>query len=195
MNALSDYRCAEFNLDELAATVRRFADALGLAGLDGRISPAPDSRTLRYYQTLGLLPRPLRYEGRQAIYGYQHLLHALAVKVLQTHGLSLAQIQRALVAADPRDIEAAVAEALASGRPIARSEPVVEQAFLASGWLPGPLPTASSKGSAPEPGAHRRPRPLTASEVAPGVWLVIDPLLVPNAEELLERIARIVEHQ
>jgi DNA-binding transcriptional MerR regulator len=77
-----------------------------------RMDGAPDERTLRYYQTLGILDRPLRYDGRQAVYGYRHLLQALAVRALQAQGHTLAQVQRALAGASTDALAAAVAESI-----------------------------------------------------------------------------------
>ena len=104
----------ELGLAELASS----ADALlarrrgGQGPTDGRVRAAPDTRTIRYYQSLGLVDRPLRYEGRRAVYGYRHLLQAVAVKLLQAEGLSLAQVQTALQGAPTSRLETAVRQAL-----------------------------------------------------------------------------------
>ena len=47
-------------LDELSDRVARELGVRGLLGAaaDGRVSAAPDARTVRYYTTLGLLDRP-----------------------------------------------------------------------------------------------------------------------------------------
>ncbi|HWT85302.1 MAG TPA: MerR family transcriptional regulator, partial [Myxococcales bacterium] len=71
-------------LDELSTRVAGELAERGLHGAaaDGRVSAAPDSRTVRYYTTLGLLDRPT-IEARQARYGERHLLQLLAIKALQ----------------------------------------------------------------------------------------------------------------
>src|SRR5438477_13128149 len=81
-------------LDELSNRVAGELAERGLLGAatDARVSAAPDSRTVRYYSTLGLLDRP-RIENRQARYGQRHLLQLLAIKVLQSLDLPLARIQ------------------------------------------------------------------------------------------------------
>ena len=83
-----------FSLDELSGAVTGRLAELGMLGAapDARVSAAPDSRTVRYYSTLGLLDRP-RIENRQARYGQRHLLQLLAIKVLQSLDLPLARIQ------------------------------------------------------------------------------------------------------
>src|SRR5258707_10433479 len=86
-----------WTLDELGARV-----ALALAEnydgqANGRVREVPDRRTIRYYTTLGLMDRPTDMRGRTALYGRRHLLQLVAIKRLQTHGLSLAEIQGRLV--------------------------------------------------------------------------------------------------
>lgn len=86
-----------WSLDELAQEAARLLERAGLlsAQADGRVSAAPDARTVRYYTTLGLLDRPV-LQGRDARYGEKHLLQLVAVKALQTEGLGLAGIQERL---------------------------------------------------------------------------------------------------
>lgn len=81
-------------LEQLSGEVAAKLAGLGLLGAapDARVSAAPDARTVRYYTTLGLLDRPA-IENRQARYGERHLLQLLAIKVLQSLDLPLAQIQ------------------------------------------------------------------------------------------------------
>ena len=87
------------SLDELSGEVAAKLAELGLLGAapDGRVSDAPDARTVRYYTTLGLLDRPA-IENRQARYGERHLLQLLAIKALQAQDLPLAEIQQRLYA-------------------------------------------------------------------------------------------------
>lgn len=87
------------SLDELSGEVAARLAELGLLGAapDGRVSDAPDARTVRYYTTLGLLDRPA-IENRQARYGERHLLQLLAIKALQAQDLPLSEIQQRLYA-------------------------------------------------------------------------------------------------
>lgn len=81
-------------LDELGARVA-LALAVDYAGPpNGRVRDLPDLRTIRYYTTLGLIDRPAAMRGRTALYGVRHLQQLVAIKRLQTRGLSLAEIQR-----------------------------------------------------------------------------------------------------
>ena len=82
-------------LDELAARANAILAKLGLEVADGRAAERIDARTVRFYQTIGVLPKP-EYEGRRALYSLTHLLRLVAAKRLQAEGHSLAQIQAAL---------------------------------------------------------------------------------------------------
>jgi DNA-binding transcriptional MerR regulator len=85
-----------WTLDELGARVA-LALAVDYDGqANGRVREVPDQRTIRYYTTLGLIDRPAEMRGRTALYGTRHLLQLVAIKRLQTHGLSLAEIQERL---------------------------------------------------------------------------------------------------
>lgn len=100
MNAASDL----WTIDELCAQA-----ALALAtdyngAPNARIRDVPDLRTLRYYTTLGLLDRPAEMKGRTALYGRKHLLQIVAVKRLQTQGLSLAEIQQRLLGKTEKEL-------------------------------------------------------------------------------------------
>ncbi len=116
MNHLLPYRDQELSLADLVAAAAHLL-AHTPASEDGRVAAAPDARTLRWYQSLGVMDRPLRYDGRTAVYGYRHLLQAVCVKVLQAHGHTVAQAQAALAGATTDQLEAAVAEALGTAAP------------------------------------------------------------------------------
>jgi len=71
--------------------------------------------TVRYYQSLGLLPPPER-EGRVAWYGPEHVERIREVRRLQRHGLTLAAIRRVVrgeLGRADADLAAAVARARA----------------------------------------------------------------------------------
>lgn len=160
---LTDHRDARFPLAELASLAERALRDADVRAEDGRVGGAVDERTLRYWQTLGLLDRPQGYEGRQAQYGWRHLLQALSVRLLQARGYSLAQIQAALAGVDTPALEAALMSAL----PLAPASPV----------------------QAPQPPAAPAARPLLAAEVAPGVTVILDPRHAADAEAIFARVA------
>ena len=82
---------------------------------DGRVSSVPDSRTVRYYTTIGLLERPV-LEGRQAFYTHRHVLQLLSIKALQAHHLPLSEIQSRLYGKTERELESMLS-ALSQQRP------------------------------------------------------------------------------
>ncbi|MGA9531142.1 MAG: MerR family transcriptional regulator, partial [Anaerolineales bacterium] len=106
---LQAYRDREFDLDGLVEAANRAIEGAGLDPDDERVADRLDGRTVRYYQSLGLVSRPLRYKGRSARYGYQHLLQLVAIKALQASGLSLGQIQGWLPAQPVEALQAALA--------------------------------------------------------------------------------------
>jgi DNA-binding transcriptional MerR regulator len=61
-----------------------------------KVRQRPDVRTIRYYISQDLLPKPLGYEGGRARYGTLHLLRLLAVKRMQAEHQSLPRIKTLL---------------------------------------------------------------------------------------------------
>jgi DNA-binding transcriptional MerR regulator len=88
---------------------------------DGRVSSAPDARTIRYYTTLGLLDRPMRV-GREVRYGRRHVLQLLAIKALQGASLPLGEIQARLYGRSNAELEAILAAV--AGEQSHRQEPM-----------------------------------------------------------------------
>lgn len=114
---LAAHRDATWDLPGLVAAARRLLERAGARPEDERVNALPDERTVRYYQTGGLVDRPLRYEGRTALYGFRHLLQVVAVKLLQAQGHSLAQVQRALAGTTTAALEEAVRTSLGAPAP------------------------------------------------------------------------------
>lgn len=100
----------DLSLEELRERVSQMLTGCGLldAQQDGRVSPAPDARTIRYYATLGLVDRP-RIVDREARYGRRHVAQLLAIKALQRSSLPLAEIQARLYGRSTEELEAIVA--------------------------------------------------------------------------------------
>lgn len=168
---LTGYRTSEHVLASLVAAAAAVLAATGRVVGDERVTSAPDARTIRYYQQLGVVDRPLRHDGREAVYGYRHLLQAVATKLLQAEGYSLAQVQRALAGRSTGALELAVAEALSvTTEP---TPPVVAE------------PAPPTYGDAPDPSPT-----LLTRELAPGVLVTLDPRRVSDPEALLARIRR-----
>ncbi len=87
---------AEITITELATLV---AEALG-SGYEGvrsgRVRQVPDARTIRWYQTLGMVERPAAFRGRTALFTRRHVAQLAAIKKLQAAALPLTDIQQAL---------------------------------------------------------------------------------------------------
>src|ERR1051326_3277724 len=86
----------------LAELADRVAGALssGYGGQQSRrVTEVPDTRSIRYYTTLGLVDRPAAMRGRTALYGERHLWQLVAIKRLQADGRSLAAVQQELYGA------------------------------------------------------------------------------------------------
>lgn len=112
-------------LGELVVAAAALLDRIDPTVTDGRVASAVDARTVRYHQGLGLVDKPLRYDGRRAIYGRRHLVQVLAVKLLQSQGYGLARIQEAFGAQPYEAIEGGVLQAL--GQPATAAPPALVQ--------------------------------------------------------------------
>lgn len=96
-----------YTIGQLTERVGRVLMATGgVHQASGRIRAVPDTRTLRYYTTLGMLDAPVELRGRTAYYGRRHLVQAVAIKRLQTRGESLVEIQQRLVGVGDDQLEA-----------------------------------------------------------------------------------------
>lgn len=140
-------------LDDLSTEVARRLGETGLhrAQRDGRVSAAPDARTIRYYTTLGLLDAPTII-GRQARYTQRHVRQIMAIKALQGAALSLADIQARLYGRSDEELDALVAATAARPadpvRPVVWREIVIEPGLklLASeNWVPADDPTETER--------------------------------------------------
>jgi DNA-binding transcriptional MerR regulator len=212
-----------FGIERLADFARRALDTANYDGQQsGRVREIPDSRTIRYYTTLGLLDRPVEMRGRKAFYGRRHVLQLVAIKRLQARGLSLVEVQRSLAGASDQTLSAlaSVPEELwqqasacveaepgeADGDAARETTPMVETcpsrpAFWAS---------APELSEAPAPSLPSRtwtPRPALHLAVGEGIELVIEGIgpealssenlaaLAPVLKDLAERIRSLKESE
>ena len=114
----------DLTLDDVVAAVERLLQDAGVDDrrADGRVSPVPDARTVRYYTTLGLVDRP-RIVDREARYRQRHILQLAAIKRMQADGARLADVQRRLYGRSDAELEALLATAAAPRRE-SRAQPV-----------------------------------------------------------------------
>lgn len=133
---------------------------------DQRVQSIPDGRTLRFYQSAGLLDRPSRYDGRVARYGRRHLLQLLAIRALQSTGHTLAQIQTSLAGASDAELTTI---------------------------LQGAFGNHIADTAAPQPAAPTAPPALVAAELAPGVVITIDSRLQTDPARVIARLRRAIQ--
>ncbi len=171
------------SLEELTAIASESLVDLGIASEDGRTSTAIDTRTVRFYQTLGILPKPV-YEGRRAVYALSHLIRVIAAKQLQAEGLSLAQIQTTL----PQQTDDALVQALSiARRPSPQStntnQPIEEVIRCEA-------PSAVHANSAQRQTAVVAE--LRSFTLKPGVTLLIDPSVIQDPAEFASALSSLV---
>ncbi len=159
---LHDLANTELSLDDLVNVVAELLGRSEFQVADGRVAGIPDVRTLRYYQTIGVLDKPLRYEGRKAVYGYRHFLQAVGIKLMQAQGYSLTQIERVVPEAATAALEQRVVDALGATQAISETPPH--------------LPVVS---------VGRDSGTLIAAEVGQGVSVILDPRQVEDPEVIL----------
>ena len=80
------YRDWEGMIDDLAAMVDHLLPGFGLPG-----DSSPNARLLRHYVTVGVVSRPER-RGKEAFFGFRHLVEALVARALLLDGWPLAKI-------------------------------------------------------------------------------------------------------
>ena len=138
-----------------------------------RVRDLPDVRTIRWYQSLGVLDRPTEFRGRAALYGRRHLLQIAVIKKLQASGLSLEEIQGGLPGRTDAElaralgmkldeVDAVIAASVAARASAAASglEAALQPARRGSAFWKN-RPTAASAPTAASPAA-----PVTATEAS-----------------------------
>lgn len=146
--ATSKQQPAELTLPELVEALPRLL-ASGYDGArSGRVRDLPDARTVRWYQTLGMVDRPMAFRGRAALYGRHHLLQLAAIKKLQSSGFPLADIQRGLAGKTSAEL------ARSAGVAQKDVDQVIERAVLARSKASAAKLAAALAGE-PEPPSRR----------------------------------------
>ncbi len=187
-NFFTRYQSQEMGLGGLVTGARELLQQVAPPPNDGRVAEYPDARTIRYYQTIGAVDKPLRYDGRKAVYGYRHLLQVVVIKLLQGVGLSLAQIQRALLGATEAALEAAVSEVLGGVQPATTAS---ERSLREAPSPTTDISISTLRREPPMTGTEpsvRTSRALLTVEVMPGVSVTIDPQKVRDPELMLTQI-------
>ena len=99
-------RNPQWSLEEFVEAVNQYLPQfLPLSGTDARVQEAVNARLVRHYASQGLIDKPLR-AGREARYGYRHLLQLLLVRRLLMEGYSSTAIDRLAVEKTNDELEA-----------------------------------------------------------------------------------------
>jgi DNA-binding transcriptional MerR regulator len=148
------------------------------------VSERPDVRTIRYYTTRGLLPKPLSYDGGRARYGYGHLVRLLAIKKMQSEHMTLEQIARAMDGKSMDELELLAGLVVREERPLPRGD-----------VAPRPRAMGRARDDVTAGRSHARDLEL---ELAPGgkvhvpAAVVGDPAARAQLADNLEQLARLL---
>ena len=163
--ALRAYRTlAPWGLRDLAALTGGVLEVSGVIPLSAAARTRPTERTIRFYVARGLVSPP-EGRGTAAMYGYQHFLQVLAIKLRQMEGATLETLTREFAEVPGDQLERRVAGAL--GPQLPPPNEVVTGGPQARGRSARALTGSAPRIPAPA-GLHRR------LVVAPGVELLID---------------------
>jgi DNA-binding transcriptional MerR regulator len=86
------------------AAIEVLTDIRSQRGLDAETN-LPSERTVRYYMTLGLLPKADDWQGRLPVYGYRHLLRLVVIKLLQDEKMSIPLIEELIQEKSDQELE------------------------------------------------------------------------------------------
>jgi DNA-binding transcriptional MerR regulator len=91
---LSQQRNREFvGTTELAAAATEMILTLGPVQDRGTVKDVVEERTVRYYQSEGLLETPSEKRGTASVFGYKHLLTLVVIKTMQSKNLPIRKIK------------------------------------------------------------------------------------------------------
>ena len=94
LEVLTSFKGREFvGVKELADAAEMALRQLGSNPEKETAAAYPNERTVRFYNTEGLLPPPVATKGSASVYGYLHLLVLITIKKLQSDGLPIAVIR------------------------------------------------------------------------------------------------------
>ena len=126
-----------WSLEELSQLSQTEMEKRRIPTPGGRVSQVPTARTIRYYTSLGLVDRPVAYDGGLAQYGPRHLLQLLAIKVLQAEYLPLPEIQKQLYGRSEDELRQLIEAATRSEANETKSTRPKVESWLARQLAPG----------------------------------------------------------
>ena len=88
---------------------RTLQDTDYVPAASARVRAVPDTRTIRYCRTLGLMDRPAEMRERPAFYDPKHVMQLVAIKRLQAKNETLSDIQQRLTGLPPKELKSLAA--------------------------------------------------------------------------------------
>lgn len=114
----------DLSIDDLVARSERALAVLAPAQTRYKVTERPDVRTIRYYTSRSLLPKPVNYRGGRARYSGSHLLRLVFIKKRQAEHHTLRKIASELGTMDDRALLDALLPGATSSAMIPASAPV-----------------------------------------------------------------------
>jgi succinyl-CoA:acetate CoA-transferase len=96
---------ADLSIEELVELAGRWTPAVAAGQSRHKVTEVPTGRTIRYYVTMGLIDRPLGYEGTRALYGFRHFLQVLSIKALQARYFPLRKVRSTISGRPDAELE------------------------------------------------------------------------------------------
>jgi DNA-binding transcriptional MerR regulator len=122
-----------YSVGELANVVNEWCGQRDIAPLDSRSGAEVSVRNIRYYQSLGLVDRPVSADGRG--FAEKHRLQLIAIRILQAKGLPLAHIHSLLYGRTEQELREVERRGL---KELERFKPVAS-AFTENDWKVTPI--------------------------------------------------------
>lgn len=160
-------------LDQAVERANALLAAATSAQVDGRVRSTIDARTIRYYQTLAIVPPPRRAGGRRAVYRSTHLVRAVMTKLLQAGGTRLSDIAQRLASQSDQDLWQRVGDLLQSG------------SAGAAARIPRPAIGVKDEPDGAASEDQTQPHAVT---ILPGVHLLIESSASHDPDELLDAV-------
>lgn len=125
---------------ELAAAATEILLQMGAVQERGTVKDVIEERTVRYYQTEGLLETPTEKKGTASVFGYKHLLTLIVIKTLQSQHLPIRKIKEIIRGMSEGELET-VHRDFSGNRPLQSQSGQEAREYLeglseSAGWEP-----------------------------------------------------------
>ena len=120
----------DLTMEELVETAEALVGSIVPRQTKYKVSERPDARTIRYYVTQGLLPKPIGYDGGRARYSGSHLVRLVLIKKLQAEHHTLSRISRLLESATDDEVLAELEGSAPDAAPVPEPKAVAASAGI-----------------------------------------------------------------